>query len=169
VLVQFSARPRFLCSNLASFGPRPGFSPHASLSAPIDFALRVVFLVKSFSQPRFSSSSSHRFRRSAAGPAHAGCLLGFGFFVPDALAEFTFPGLPYRALVCPDLSFCFGFPLDFVPCAVSFPLRFFLLLSSPGMRAGFGSDLALFLQLYLNPSFSCLFGCVHEPNQSSHR
>jgi hypothetical protein len=33
---------------------------------------------------------------------------------------------------------------------------------------GFGSDLALLLQLDLNPSsFLCSFECVHEPNQSS--
>jgi hypothetical protein len=35
------------------------------------------------------------------------------------------------------------------------------------MHAGFGSELALFFQLDLNPSsFLCSFGYVHEPNQS---
>jgi hypothetical protein len=93
----------------------------------------------------------------------------------------------------PDFFFCRQrFPLLFPdPCKLGAVFCLLLLISSfiarGGMPSthfsfglgiglhpafsnatGFGSDLALLLQLDLNPSsFLCSFECVHEPNQSS--
>jgi hypothetical protein len=58
---------------------------------------------------------------------------------------------------------------SFTSCEQFLLLSYVLLdLNRPGIRAGFGFELALFVQLDLNPfSFLCSFGCVHESNQSS--
>jgi hypothetical protein len=150
LLVQFSARSRFLfVRTLLALPVARDFHLTQVFSAPIDFALRVVFLVKSFSPPRFSGSSSHRFS-SVRSRSRARWVPSWFWILRSRRAgrvHFSRSSL-LRASVSGS-QLLFRFPARVRTLCRVLPALFFFLLSSPRMRAGFGSDPLVFVFVWL--------------------